>query len=136
MDNITDEQLDKSLDQLDKLLDRLLSRLQERAHSALNIGVVVENSKPVQHLAYYTRHGQIAVIESIDGAVACRYGRGYIIGDSGEHHARSWYKSIGTEMPYVMEADYPSGEDLFTEPPADPTSWPKSGNANAKERIA
>jgi len=71
---------------------------------------------------FYTRHNQEAYVEAetIRGSRSegfeegARYAWGYIIGTDGEKHKFAWYIcGAGSEMPYIAEADYPSGHDLF-----------------------
>lgn len=88
---------------------------------------------------FFTRHNQIAYITWIDDRnPVCLYGHGYIIGDDGKKHKCYWYKcDSNSDMPYVKEADYPSGRDLFVKPVEDPLYWAsdKNSNTNGKHRL-
>ena len=83
---------------------------------------------------YYTRHNQWAWITTKDE----NYASGYILGDQGNLHRYNWYVSKTNKgMPYIAEADAPSGRDLHVKPVKDPYYWSSAANTNinAKDRL-
>ena len=76
----------------------------------------------------YTRHNQEVIIVSENNG----YAKGYIIGESGNKYYRWWYinKRNSKQMPYIADADNPSGEDVFTQ-----KSNEKWNSHNAPEKL-
>ncbi len=83
----------------------------------------------LQEQGLYNRHGQRAVIESI--SKCGNHADGYGVRYDGTCKRLHWYVCKSSDsMPYVAEADYPSGWDLLTEKPKEPYAAIVNGKHN------